>query len=43
MASFIPQQPWLRRLTYELIYAMPTFAKAAAFNRGSSPARADIC
>jgi SAM-dependent methyltransferase len=43
MASFISRRPWLRRLTYELIYAAPTFSKATAFNRGFAPVRTDLC
>jgi SAM-dependent methyltransferase len=43
MPSFISRRPWLRRLTYELIYATPPFGKATAFNRGFAPVQADLC
>lgn len=43
MASFISPRPWLRRLTYELIYAAPPFGKATSFNRGFAPVQPDLC
>src|SRR5689334_7655644 len=42
MGSFISRRPWLRRLTYELIYAAPPFGKATALNRGFAPVQTDL-
>jgi SAM-dependent methyltransferase len=41
MPSLIPQNPWARRLVYELIYGAPGTRRAVLFNVGFAPVRPD--